>query len=384
MNITVTVPICESVISYLICNRIRPPRGARCPGAPRHQYGGGHDLGPRQITRRTGRHHRPRRDGDDRGRRPRERSRIDVGSGPCCRHRTRRAGGGERGRRVDAVRTDQPDPRGRHPHRPGPPPARRRPVDVARPGDPGCRRRDRRRAGGVQAVVLNLTMVDVDGAGYASVWPTGSPMPTVSSPNTDLAGQTVANMVTVPLGVDGFISIFSSIGADYIVDVQGVYESATTASAGRFVPLTPRRAIDTRLSASLAPDSSITVDVAAVGVPRHASAAVLNVTATQTRAGGFLTVWPADTPMPVASNLNVPRAGYTVANQVIARVTNGRVSVYSFERTDVIVDVTGYMTGATAPAGSDGLYVPITPARLLDTVHRDPAAAGSRSARAPR
>ena len=100
--------------------------------------------------------------------------------------------------------------------------------------------------GAVQAVVLNLTMVDVDGAGYASIWPTGSPMPTVSSANTDLADQTVANMVTVPLGVDGFISIFSSIGADYIVDVQGVYEGATSASAGRFVPLTPRRAIDTR------------------------------------------------------------------------------------------------------------------------------------------
>ena len=108
----------------------------------------GHDLGPRSITRRTGRHHRPRRDGDDRGRRPRQRSRIDVGSGPCCRRRPQRAGDGERGRRVDAVRTDQPHPCGRHPHRSGPPPARRRPVDVARPGDPGCRRRDWRRAGG--------------------------------------------------------------------------------------------------------------------------------------------------------------------------------------------------------------------------------------------
>ncbi len=80
--------------------------------------------------------------------------------------------------------------------------------------------------------------------------------------------------------------------------------------------------------------------------------------------------------MPLASNVNVPSAGYTVANQVIARVTNGRVSVYSFERTDVIVDVTGYMTGATAPAGSDGLFVPITPARLLDTRTPGPASSG--------
>ena len=115
--------------------------------------------------------------------------------------------------------------------------------------------------------------------------------------------------------------------------MQGVYESATSASAGRFVPLTPRRAIDTRLRrTSLAPDSSITVDVAAVGVPRDASAAVLNVTATQTRAGGYLTVWPADTPMPLASNLNVPRAGYTVANQVIARVDERRASACTRSR----------------------------------------------------
>jgi hypothetical protein len=230
--------------------------------------------------------------------------------------------------------------------------------------------------GAIQAVVLNLTMVDVDGAGYASVWPTGSPMPTVSSANTDVAGQTVANMVTVPVGADGFVSIYSSIGADYIVDVQGVYESATSATAGRFVSLTPRRAIDTRRSSSLSPNSAITVDVAAVGVPADASAAVLNVTATQTRAGGYLTVWPADTAMPVASNLNVPSAGYTVANQVIARVTNGRVSVYSFEGTDVIVDVTGYMTGSTAPAATDGLFVPITPARLLDTRTPGPSSSG--------
>ncbi len=112
--------------------------------------------------------------------------------------------------------------------------------------------------GAVQAVVLNLTMVDVDGAGYASVWPTGSTMPTVSSANTDLAGQTVANMVTVPVGVDGFISIFSSIGADYIVDVQGVYESATSASSGRFVQPHPA-----------AGDRHAAVDVARAGLVDH-------------------------------------------------------------------------------------------------------------------
>ena len=231
-------------------------------------------------------------------------------------------------------------------------------------------------AGAVAAVVVNLTMVDADGAGYSSVWPSGSAMPTVSSTNADFPGQTVANLVTVPLGADGFVSIFSSVGADYLVDVQGVYETATTATAGRFVPLTPRRALDTRQSTPLPPNSSIVVDVATVGVPADASAAVLNVTATQTRGAGYLTVWPADVTMPVTSNINVPSAGYTVANQVIAGVTNGRVSVYSSAGTDVLVDVTGYMTGSSAPLSPTGLFVPITPARLLDTRTPGPASSG--------
>lgn len=231
-------------------------------------------------------------------------------------------------------------------------------------------------AAAVQAVVVNLTMVDSGGAGYASSWPTGSAQPTVSSVNTDFAGQTVANMATIPIGADGFVSIYSSVEADFIIDVQGVYESAPTAASGRFVPLTPRRALDTRRTAPLAPASSITVDLGTVGVPADASAAVLNVTATRSRASGYLTVWPADTPQPLASNLNVPSAGYTVANQVLARVTNGRVSVFTFEGTDLIVDVSGYMTGAGAATNADGLFVPIAPGRLLDTRTPGPFSSG--------
>lgn len=218
-----------------------------------------------------------------------------------------------------------------------------------------------------QAVVLNVTMVDAGGSGFATIWPTGSPQPEASSLNADFALQNVPNMVTVPLGADGSISLFSSNAADYAIDVQGVYEGATSATAGRLVPLTPRRAIDTRPGGTLGPNGAITVDLTSVGVPVGASAAVLNVTATQTLAAGYFTVWPADTPIPVASNLNVPGPAYTVANQVIARVTNGRINVYSFAGGDIIVDVNGYVTGDAAIAGADGLFVPLTPNRLLDT-----------------
>ncbi len=231
-------------------------------------------------------------------------------------------------------------------------------------------------ASNVHAVVLNVTMVDAGGAGFATVWPTGSPQPTVSSTNTDFVGQTVPNMVTVPLGVDGSISLFSSVAADFIIDVQGVYEAATSATSGRLVPVNPSRAIDTRQGGTLGANSTITVDLAPFGVPTSASAAVLNVTATETAGAGYFTVWPADTAIPLASNLNVPGPGYNVANQVIARVTNGRVSVYSEVGGDVLVDVTGYITGASEPASTEGLFVPLTPDRLLDTRTRGAFSSG--------
>ena len=113
-------------------------------------------------------------------------------------------------------------------------------VAVDRPGDRGGVERERRTAAAASAVVLNITMVDTGAAGFATVWPTGSPQPTVSSLNADFACQNVANLVTVPVGADGFISLYSSASADFIVDVQGVYAHATSSTAGRFVPLEQR------------------------------------------------------------------------------------------------------------------------------------------------
>jgi hypothetical protein len=222
-------------------------------------------------------------------------------------------------------------------------------------------------AGQAQAVVLNITMVDTGAAGYASVWPAGSSQPTVSSLNADFPAQTIANLVTVPLGVDGRISLFSSSGADYVIDVQGVHAGASSATAGRLVPFTPLRALDTRGGATLGPNASVRVDLTRVGVPADASAAVLNVTATNTWAPGYLTVWPDATPMPLASNVNVGGPGQSVANQVIARVTNGVADIFSSAGADVIVDVSGYVTGASAPNDTVGLYVPLAPERMLDT-----------------
>ncbi len=92
-----------------------------------------------------------------------------------------------------------------------------------------------------------------------------------------------------------------------------------------------------------------------------ADAVVLNVTATQTTAKSFVTVWPTGTARPNASNLNFV-AGETRPNLVISKLgAGGRVSLYNHAgSTHLLADVAGYF-----PSGPS--YRALNPSRLLDT-----------------
>jgi LPXTG-site transpeptidase (sortase) family protein len=219
---------------------------------------------------------------------------------------------------------------------------------------------------GATAVVLNVTATGTNGGGYVSVFPVGVATPTVSNLNADQAGQTLANLVTVPVGSGGKVNVFSSVGTHLIADVFGYYEAAKSAKEGRFVPLAPTRAYDSRGRSRLAANGTLRVPLAK-WVPGDAVAVVLNVTVDQPSDRGFITAWAGGTPQPGTSNLNIDYPDQTVANQVIVPVTAAGVDVYSSAATDVIVDLAGYFSGPSSALASTGLFVPISPERLLDT-----------------
>jgi murein DD-endopeptidase MepM/ murein hydrolase activator NlpD len=97
------------------------------------------------------------------------------------------------------------------------------------------------------------------------------------------------------------------------------------------------------------------------GVPVDAVAVVVNVTAVDPVAAGFVTVWPAGDPMPTTSNLNV-QAGVTSANLVVA--TLGRAGALSISISsgyaDVLVDVVGWFDAS-------GPLAMVKPARAFDS-----------------
>jgi peptidoglycan hydrolase-like protein with peptidoglycan-binding domain len=175
------------------------------------------------------------------------------------------------------------------------------------------------------------------------------------------------NLVTVPVGADGTVSLYSETGGSLIVDLLGYYTPAASATAGRLQPLpTPVRRLDTRPDKSgLAPGETRTVNIPdAVG----ASAVALNIT-TVAWQGGYWQVFQAGSPIPATSNLNSVGTGHVAANQVIAPVdAAGNISVFTTAGGDLIVDVIGVYTSAAAPESTDGLFVPLaTPTRFLDT-----------------
>jgi hypothetical protein len=204
-------------------------------------------------------------------------------------------------------------------------------------------------ASSVTAVMLNVTVADPTDASYLTVWPTGSTQPYTSNVNY-VAGDAVPNVVIVPIGTGGSVSFSNFSGsAEVIVDVLGVFEGGPVPLlGGRFVSTTPTRALDTRLgiggfSQALAEQSVLTLAVGPAGVPANATAVLMNVTVAAPTAGGYLTVWPADGPMPDSSNLNF-RAGQVTANLVVVPLDgNGYVTFFNaFGATHVIADVVGY------------------------------------------
>jgi hypothetical protein len=230
------------------------------------------------------------------------------------------------------------------------------------------------------AVALNLTVTDTTSASYLSVYPTAGTRPSVSTLNW-VPGETVANSAIVPVGSDGKVSLYNHTGrTDVVVDLEGYFAPEQPGSgAGAYVPLAPSRIADTRSDSgspdsggTLGPSGTLNVQVTGQGgVPTGAAAAILNVTATDTTAGSYLTVYPEGLAQPTASNLNWT-PGETVANRVLAPLSSsGQVSIYNDTgRADVVVDVDGYFTsGATALPASASLYTAITPTRVLDTRH---------------
>ncbi|WP_295701794.1 hypothetical protein [Lapillicoccus sp.] len=169
-----------------------------------------------------------------------------------------------------------------------------------------------------------------------------------------VSGVAANNEVTVPVGSGGQVSVYNSGGTTNItIDVLGYY---STNGSGMHA-INPARAADTRTGSGqpyagqpIPANGSLTVQVSGIpAVPTTAATAILQVTAVNPTANGYLITYPAGTTRPNASNLNY-KSGATLTKEVTATLGSnpaGAVTFYNSSSTalNVIVDVTGYVGG---------------------------------------
>jgi hypothetical protein len=226
---------------------------------------------------------------------------------------------------------------------------------------------------------LNLTVDRPAQAGWVVAYPCGQP--TNASTVNFSAGEIVANFTFVGLA-SGDVCVKSLRDVQLVVDTFG-----WSAAAGRLQVHSPTRLLDTRDNASWgqgpAPSGgTIVLRVAGRGgVPNTADAALLTVTVADPTGFGFVTVWPCDQALPLASTVNTfPNALRSNLTMVKLSVVNGeaclRYAASNLTPTSLIVDAVGWVTGSAVRAS--GSPCSIAGAAFCETFDA-PAGQGTRT-----
>jgi hypothetical protein len=222
-----------------------------------------------------------------------------------------------------------------------------------------------------QAYSVNVTVVPKGPLGFLTMFPCGQTLPLASTLNsTD--GRVKAAAAIVPAGTSGGICAFATNDTDLILDINGYFVTDSSPTVLAFYPVAPCRLVDTRNTAgalggpSLVGNATRTFPILAspCQIPATAKAYSLNFTAVPKGGLGFLTTWPAGQTIPLVSTLNATTGAVTANAAIVPSGTNGDISVFVTNGSDVVIDINGYF----APPGTGGLsFFPLTPCRVVDT-----------------
>jgi hypothetical protein len=218
-------------------------------------------------------------------------------------------------------------------------------------------------AADMSAIAVNVTVTGPTASGSLTVF-NGSTSGSSTSNINFTAGQTIANLVTIQPDDTIRFQNNSSGTVQVIADLDGYYSSAGSG----FQTVTPVRVLDTRNEIGTSTPGPVpshaTVRLNLSGqLPAGATAAVLNLTATEPTAAGYITAYADGQPLPATSSLNFA-AGQTIPNQVIVPLTNDVADFYNGApgTVQLIADLDGYYA-----SGAPNTFVPFGPVRIVDT-----------------
>jgi hypothetical protein len=207
-----------------------------------------------------------------------------------------------------------------------------------------------------QVYSVRMTALPPADLGYLTVWPEDQAQPNVSTLNAPSGGVT-GNQAMVPAGTEtgGPISVYASNATNLLIDINGYFGAPGSTGALTYYPMTPCRIADTRtgfgFTGAFGPPSlvggatrSFPVLQSSCGVPSSAQAYSLNLTARvpAEQSLGWLTAFPDGSTTPIASTVNAPNGGAVASSAIVPAGTEGAISVFSSNATDLLIDISGY------------------------------------------
>ena len=221
------------------------------------------------------------------------------------------------------------------------------------------------------AVTGNLTVTNQTVIGAAYLGPDPIAFPTTSTLNFPV-GDNRGNALTVALSAAGKLSatyMASSGTTDLVFDVTGYF--LPDQSGATYFAVSPARLLDSRFSNGLSGPFTANVPrtfqvTTRGGVPANATAVTGNLTVTNQTKIGAAFLGPDPDPNPPTSTLNFPVGDNRGNALTVALSGTGSLSLTymaSSGTSDFVFDVTGYFVPDTTGAS----FVPLTPARLLDS-----------------
>jgi hypothetical protein len=191
------------------------------------------------------------------------------------------------------------------------------------------------------AYSLNLAVVPSSKLGYLTAWPSGQPRPRVSALNAP-TGTPTANASILPAGAGGSISVYVTDNTDLIIDISGYFAPAASGGLSLYT-FGPCRVLETRPPTGTGPFAGaidVNFPASSCAVPQ-ANAYLVNATVIPPARFGYLTLWPSATPQPYVSTLNA-WDGTITSNMAIVPASNGSISAYARDTTNLLIDVFGY------------------------------------------
>ncbi len=176
-------------------------------------------------------------------------------------------------------------------------------------------------------------------------------------------------------------TVMAAIGLAFVyreATTHVVPAAVTSGVGGTIEAISPVRILDTRTTngghnAPFAQGESFDLAVLGRGaVPSFGVAAVqVNITVVPANGSGYVTLWPAGTTRPTASNINFAANAYPIANlALVALGSNGNISIYNYATggVHIIIDVQGWVAAAMAEGVGPSVPFDQTPLSAPDSV----------------